>query len=266
LKVRRKILDVWLVLLTLFALMLLLPLQAWAVPGFNVWYNSGSLNVSNPNWNDWTWSYLQPPTTSDSQGLPCFNSKYPRVYVFGDFEDLDLDSTDEATAPVTINGKTYNGCTFKIAYYDSSGALVQENDNVRSDDIDPYNYADGNSDPEFAEWWLIGGNYTDKNPNEMYYTYPQVYYNLNTHKTAKSGIWHAVVMEEDDTIPSTYQGNSWVGNSTYDSARYLITCAFYVESSAIPEFPSAAAAVAVTGLCAAIYCWLRKKRVAAPAA
>jgi len=263
--VRRKILNVWLVLLTLCVLMVSLPLQAWAVPNFNVWYNSGALNASAANWNSWTWSYVQPPVTSDSHGLPCFNSKYPRVYTFGDFEDLDLDSTDQQTAPITINGKQYNGCTFKIAYYDSTGLKVQETDNVRADDIDPYNYGGGNSDPEFALWWLIGGNYTDKDPNELGYTYPQVYYNLSTHKSAKPGIWHAVVMEEDDTMPATYQGDSWKHTATYDSDRYLITCAFYVEASAIPEFPTAAAAVSVVGLCAAIYCWLRKKRKVAPA-
>jgi hypothetical protein len=263
--VRRKILDVWLVLLTLCVLTLSLPLQAWAVPNFNVWYNNGALNGSAANWNDWTWSYKQPPTTSDSQGLPCFNSHYPRVYTFGDFEDMDLDSTDEKTSPVTINGKQYNGCTFKIAYYDSAGTKVQETDNLRTDDIDPYNVGDGSSDPEFAQWWLIGGNYKDSDPYELYYTYGQVDYDLNTHKNAKAGIWHAVVMEEDDTMPATYQGNSWNATSTYDSGRYVSIAAFYVEASAIPEFPSAAATVAVVGFCAAIYCWLRKKRNVAPA-
>jgi hypothetical protein len=246
--------------------MLSLPLQAWAVPGFNVWYNNGALNGSNANWADWTWSYAQPPTTSDSHNLPCFNNKYPRIYTFGDFTDLDLDSTDEETSPVTINGKQYNGCTFKIAYYDSAGTKVQETDNLRADDIDPYNYEGGSSsDPEFAEYWLAGGNYKDSNPYELFYTYNQVYYNLYTHKTAKPGIWHAAVMEEDDSMPSTYQGDSWIHTATYDSDRYLVTCAFYVEPSAIPEFPTAAATVAVVGLCAAIYCWLRKKRNVAPA-
>jgi hypothetical protein len=270
---RKKILSIWLVLLAVCVLTLSLPLQASAGGGtgtmtpFNAWCNNGALNTSPySDWGKWTWTYAQPPTTkwTDGNYYPTFNSTYHRIYVFGDYPDNDKDSTDQQASPYG----SYSGYEFNIGYYDGKNNLIStkyfnpSNYGVNADDIDPCNLptVGGSSDPEFPWYWVIGGNYTDSNPYEgSHVKYPQVSYLLNTDRSAAPGLWHAAVIEGDDTLPSTYSTSAMGDGGDH---LYLQTCAFIVQASAIPEFPTAAAALAVPALCAGIYCWLRKKQVA----
>ena len=75
-------------------------------------------------------------------------------------------------------------------------------------------------------------------------------YLLTTDPLATPGTWHAVV---------------YIGTppSTYDSGDPLIVAddAFEVTLGAIPEFPTVIAGIAVAGLCAAIYFWMRRRAV-----
>ncbi|RJS69217.1 hypothetical protein CW714_08880 [Methanophagales archaeon] len=67
--------------------------------------------------------------------------------------------------------------------------------------------------------------------------------------TADPGTWHAIVYEGTDTAPSTYD-SGWSGIIKDDS--------FTVEESAIPEFPTVIAAIAVSLLCAGAYMVMRR--------
>ena len=75
------------------------------------------------------------------------------------------------------------------------------------------------------------------------------YFPNNTGSAA--GDWHAVVY--DDAIaspPLTYVA---------DDANAVVEDWFYVQSGAIPEFPTVIAGIVVAGLCFGIYYWMRKR-------
>lgn len=71
--------------------------------------------------------------------------------------------------------------------------------------------------------------------------------------SASAGTWHAVVYKTTGTMPLTYDLVSTT------SANYTVTDSFYVESTAIPEFSTIFAAIAVAGLCFGIYYWMRRR-------
>jgi hypothetical protein len=68
---------------------------------------------------------------------------------------------------------------------------------------------------------------------------------------ATEGTWHAVVLLQTDDLPNTYV-------EAIADPDYVADDDFYVAASAIPELPTAATAIAVIGLCAVIYYWMRK--------
>ena len=70
------------------------------------------------------------------------------------------------------------------------------------------------------------------------------------------GPWHAIVSERTQTPPSTY-------DSTWE--HIILDDSFTVTESAIPEFPTALAAMVALALCAGIYLWMRRKTAAVPA-
>lgn len=81
-------------------------------------------------------------------------------------------------------------------------------------------------------------------------------YLLTTNPTADPGTWHAVVFDDDlGSPPDTYAECS-------GAAGYMVEDDFEVAESAIPEFPTVIAGIAVAGLCFGIYYWMRKKRLA----
>ncbi|RJO60881.1 MAG: hypothetical protein C4542_07715 [Dehalococcoidia bacterium] len=71
--------------------------------------------------------------------------------------------------------------------------------------------------------------------------------------TSDAGTWHAVVSYIGNIAPDTYDAN-W--------ANALADHSFTVQADAIPEFSTIFAAIAVAGLCSAIYYWMKKKRLA----
>ncbi|MBI2854726.1 MAG: hypothetical protein HYX87_07400, partial [Chloroflexi bacterium] len=86
-------------------------------------------------------------------------------------------------------------------------------------------------------------------------------YLLTSDLTAAAGTWHALVQ------PSS--GYTGFGTASYativaspDTYGLLANDSFTVESSAIPEFPTVVAGIAVAGMCAVIYWWLRNRRLA----
>jgi hypothetical protein len=68
--------------------------------------------------------------------------------------------------------------------------------------------------------------------------------------------WHCTVYDSGYS-PITYDPDDT--HIVADDVSYTGVYAFNVEGSAIPEFPTVLAAVAVTGLCAGIYFWMRRK-------
>ncbi len=68
---------------------------------------------------------------------------------------------------------------------------------------------------------------------------------------AAPGTWHAVIYDDSIASPSaTYTAN--------DSTS-IKECTFTVTQAAIPEFPSAFAAIGVGGMCFGIYWWMRRR-------
>jgi hypothetical protein len=130
------------------------------------------------------------------------------------------------------------------------------------------------------KYWLMGPGGYDPVPGENYtkvkghgYLYPQISLNLKNYSPSNTtwGKWHACVFEANDTnIPGTYPGDlvPGAGLSSFCGTgdnKYLAECPFIVTDS-VPEFPAASVPVAVVGLCAGIYVWLRKRRETAAAA
>jgi len=83
-------------------------------------------------------------------------------------------------------------------------------------------------------------------------------YLLTSDPTAAAGTWHTLVQ------PST--GYDAFGGHTYAEITAAPTTyglmandSYTVEASAIPEFPTAFAAIGVAGLCFGIYWWMRKR-------
>ena len=73
---------------------------------------------------------------------------------------------------------------------------------------------------------------------------------FTSYPASDPGTWHAIVCERTETPPSTYD-SGWAGIIKDDS--------FTVEQSAIPEFPTVVAAIAVCMLCAVAYMVMRRK-------
>ncbi|MFC1873366.1 beta strand repeat-containing protein [Chloroflexota bacterium] len=76
-------------------------------------------------------------------------------------------------------------------------------------------------------------------------------YLLSTDPSAESGTWHAVVYKDPDSPPTNYDPND---------PDAVIDDDFQVAASAIPEFPTVIAGIAMAGLCFDIYYWMRKKK------
>ncbi len=82
-------------------------------------------------------------------------------------------------------------------------------------------------------------------------------YVLNSHPSAAAGTWHAALF--DTTIGSP--PSTWSSVSSADG--YIVSDSFTVLADAIPEFPTVVAGLAVAGICAGIYMYM--KRRSAPA-
>jgi len=72
--------------------------------------------------------------------------------------------------------------------------------------------------------------------------------------TAAYGSWRAMVFNQSEALPGTVGG-------AYADPDLLDDDGFWVELSAIPEFPTVIAGIGVAGLCFGIYYWMRKKRL-----
>ena len=68
-------------------------------------------------------------------------------------------------------------------------------------------------------------------------------------------------------LPSAFEGSAAAGTWTaelYDltpKMKLLVTDTFYVQASAIPEFPTVVSGIGVVVVCGVIFLWMRKKRV-----
>jgi len=77
--------------------------------------------------------------------------------------------------------------------------------------------------------------------------------------TDTDGNWHCTVYDSTSYSPTTYDPDD--SHLVADDTSYTGDVAFYVANTAIPEFPTVMAAIAVAGLCFGIYYWMRKRRV-----
>jgi len=71
--------------------------------------------------------------------------------------------------------------------------------------------------------------------------------------TDTDGTWYATVYNDQIYTPGTHDPND---------TKLVVDDSFTVQQSAIPEFPTVVAAIAVAGLCFGIYYWMRKRRLA----
>jgi hypothetical protein len=181
------------------------------------------------------------------------------VDLFGWIDNVEYDQSDASQY----------ASTFTVAIYDNSGDLVDTITCLSADDED--NISAPNDNPYY---WVLGTNGRDPEPNEKYYTYLPIKIDLSKYSTG-AGTWHACVFKDEcgKTPSSRYPGDLdntdpyFFSNGTTPNCNldYVAECGFTVETS-IPEFPSAAAPLAVAGLCAGIYSWLRKRQLDTPTA
>ena len=75
-------------------------------------------------------------------------------------------------------------------------------------------------------------------------------YDFTSNVSSAAGTWHSVVL--DGPAPSTY-------DAAIINENYVIADGFYVAESAIPEFPTVIAAIAVCMLCTVAYMVMRRK-------
>lgn len=75
--------------------------------------------------------------------------------------------------------------------------------------------------------------------------------------TDTDGTWHCTTYDDQSYSPSTYDPSD--SKLVADDTSYTGGFAFYVAPSAIPEFPTVLATIAVAGLCFGIYWWMRRK-------
>jgi len=116
-------------------------------------------------------------------------------------------------------------------------------------------YYDGNGD------WVA----TDENKEVLGDGILNSEYDLTTDPSAAAGTWHALVQPA-----SGYSAFPTTGTPTpYDEAvnnpdtyGLLANDSLEVAASAIPEFPTVMAGIVVAGLCAGIYYWMRKRKLA----
>ena len=77
-------------------------------------------------------------------------------------------------------------------------------------------------------------------------------YDFTSNVSSAAGQWHSVVFDTTGSIPDTY-------NDAKTDPNYVIDDFFTVQDSAIPEFPTVVAAIAVCMLCAVAYVVMRRK-------
>ena len=73
------------------------------------------------------------------------------------------------------------------------------------------------------------------------------------------GNWHVTVYSPETYDPASYDAGD--ANIVADDTTYTGGYAFHVAGSAIPEFATVLAAIAVAGLCFGIYYWMRRRYV-----
>ena len=77
-------------------------------------------------------------------------------------------------------------------------------------------------------------------------------YDFTSNVSSAAGLWHSVVLNTTGSAPNTY-------DAALLDANYTVNDEFTVEQSAIPEFPTVIAAIAVCMLCAVAYVVMRRK-------
>ena len=77
-------------------------------------------------------------------------------------------------------------------------------------------------------------------------------YDFTSNVSSAPGTWHCVVLNTTGSAPNTY-------DEAKADANYTVDDAFEVEQSAIPEFPTVVAAIAVCMLCAVAYVVMRRR-------
>ncbi len=68
------------------------------------------------------------------------------------------------------------------------------------------------------------------------------------------GYWHAAIFEDESSPPANY-------SAAAGTAGYVTNDSFYVDAATIPEFPALIISIMVSGMCAGIYYWMRKRRL-----
>ena len=148
------------------------------------------------------------------------------------------DTFDNGTNIIYMKGTDFldGSQTYNISYYDNSGSRIA-------------------TDTDIALVNVSGSRGTLGNTGSPY----EPFYDLTGNKLAEAGTWHIVAQPSGATaFPSAYSTLS-PDPDTYE----LIgddTCT--IDPSAIPEFPTIMAAIGVTGLCFAIYYWMKRRRFA----
>jgi uncharacterized protein (DUF362 family) len=159
----------------------------------------------------------------------------PYDYDWESYSDLEHTTVENSfsgsTNHVYMRGEGFDTTgTYKIAYYD--GGTNHDGADGAQIQVDVYtNDADGILESECL---------------------------FTSDGSSSYGTWHAVVYKTTGAMPNSYD---LVSNSDPD---YVVEDSFYVEQSAIPEFPTALGAIVALVLSACIYLWFRRKFAPVP--
>lgn len=153
---------------------------------------------------------------------------FDNIKTWGSFNDAAHTIVDNnfgtGENTVYMEGENFDSGTIKVGYYDALGDWVETDDYI------------GFGGGTLTSECILNQDWGGSPP-------------------AGNGTWHAVVIQQADSLPPTY------AEAIVDT-EYIIDDDFYVAESAIPEFPTVIAAIGVAGLCFAIYYWMRKRRLA----
>ena len=194
--------------------------------------------------NEWTWAEINALQAGvglrramGTGGLAGRESRCTQVWVVIDYTPASLESYKEATHETVRGtaGSSYSSENQTVYMY-GPNFIATHNYHVA--------YYDGSGTKISSEGIASGADNILSSK-----------YLLTSDPNATSGIWHAVVVDDDlGSPPSIYAECS-------GAAGYMVEDSLEVAKGAIPEFPAVITGIVVVVWCFGIYWWLRKNRL-----
>lgn len=192
-----------------------------------VWNNASQVYTTNPQTGfAWTWAEVN----ALQIGASARRANVTQVYAVVDYAFIES-YREEAHSNVWGEALTPYDSTYSTVWSGGTGMAPSQvynvgyYDNGASNNLVLTHSVTSGADGSLSSWCV-----------------------LSNYPTSSAGTWYAVVFKDPATPPSTY---STTGATAEDS--------FAVDNSAIPEFPTVIAGIAVAGMCFGIYWLMRKK-------